>query len=316
MTASPDDPTRAAHTERAERAEPDEAGAGSGEVATPAGTGGPGRHRADGRQPGRHTGRHASERAERAAGDSRDGGDTRESLDPESVGLGRRLLSGLWTGVKEIGIVVGLALLVSLVVKTFLLQPFHIPSGSMEDTLLNGDRVVVSKLTPGPFDLQRGDIVVFADPDHWLSEPPPTDSSALHRLLVFVGLAPDDSQEHLIKRVIGLPGDKVACCDANGRITVNGVAISEPYLKPGDAPNGGRPPFTITVPAGRVWVMGDHRSDSADSRLHDDGTGATGSVPIDDIRGRAILVVWPVDRFRWLSVSDSIYAGIPAATGH
>jgi len=222
----------------------------------------------------------------------------------------------VWTGVRETVVVLGLAMLVSLLVKTFLLQPFHIPSGSMENTLLNGDRVVVSKLTPKAVALQRGDIVVFADPDHWLGDLPPADSSWLHRSLVFLGLAPDDSQEHLIKRVIGLPGDKVACCDAQGRVTVNGVPIDETYLKPGDTAGGGRAPFAITVPVGRVWVMGDHRSDSADSRLRDDGTGATGSVPIDDIRGRAILVVWPIDRFRWLSVSDSIYAGIPAATGH
>ena len=98
--------------------------------------------------------------------------------------------------------------------------------------------------------------------------------------LIFRGLVPDDSHEHLIKRVIGLPGDHVTCCTAGGQITVNGSPITEPYIKPGDSPGGGRSAFDIVVPADKVWVMGDHRSDSADSRLHDDGTGALGSVPM------------------------------------
>ncbi len=240
---------------------------------------------------------------------------TEEATGAAPTSAGNRLLHAVWAGVREVVIVVGLAMIVSLIVKTFLLQPFHIPSGSMEDTLLNGDRVVVSKLTPGVVGLQRGDIVVFTDPDHWLGEPAPVDHSALHATLIFLGLAPDDSHEHLIKRVIGLPGDHVVCCDVNGRITVNGVAIVETYLKPGDTPAGGRAPFSIVVPAGKVWVMGDHRSDSGDSRLHDDGTGATGSVPIEDIKGRAILVVWPLNRFTWLSVPASIYSGIPTPSG-
>lgn len=225
---------------------------------------------------------------------------------------GRTLGQTLRAGLREVGIVLGSAMLLSLLVKTFLVQPFHIPSGSMENTLVKDDRVIVSKLTPRWTSLARGDVVVFSDPDHWLGELPEAPRSPLGRLLIFLGLAPDDSNDHLIKRVIGLPGDKVACCDKEGRVTVNGVAITEPYLKPGDTPNGGRAPFSVTVPAARVWVMGDHRSDSSDSRLHDDGTGTKGSVPIDKITGRAVAVVWPFDHVTWLAAPERVFGSVPA----
>ena len=238
-----------------------------------------------------------------------------EGADPDegasSQAPRRTMLQSLWAGVREVLIVVGMAMVLSLLVKTFLVQPFHIPSGSMENTLVKDDRVIVSKLTPGPFDLARGDVVVFSDPDDWLGEVPEVPRSPLNRLLIFLGLAPDDSNEHLIKRVIGLPGDKVSCCDADGRVQVNGTSITEPYIKPGDSPNGGREPFSITVPQGRVWVMGDHRSDSADSRLHDDGTGAAGSVPVDDVTGRAVAVVWPLDHVTWLTAPERVFGSVP-----
>ncbi len=228
-------------------------------------------------------------------------------------------LQNVWGGIKEILIIAVMALVLSFIVKTWLIQAFYIPSGSMENTLVRDDRVIVSKLTPGPFDLNRGDVVVFKDPGNWLGfSSAPTESGSratVHRVLQFVGLLPDDSDDHLIKRVIGLPGDHVVCCDKNGALTVNGVAITEPYIKPGDTPGGGKSAFDITVPAGKVWVMGDHRSDSSDSRFHDDGTGALGSVPIDDITGRAVMIVWPVDHVRWLSVPERVYADIPAPSG-
>lgn len=247
-------------------------------------------------------------------------------LADERPARGRSALRALWDGVREVLIVVGLALVLSLVVKTFLVQAFYIPSGSMEDTLVRDDRVIVSKLTPGPFDLERGDVVVFGDPDHWLVSTPHPErtgvAGVVNRALTFVGLLPDDSNDHLIKRVIGLPGDEVTCCDLSGRVQVNGVAITEPYVKAGDTPNGGRQPFAITVPEGRVWVMGDHRSDSSDSRFHDDDVDASGqrvssggqlgSVPIDDITGRAVAVVWPLGHATWLSVPAEVYAEVPA----
>src|SRR6478672_679427 len=196
-----------------------------------------------------------------------DDDDLDDDYDDEPRGFG----ATLFAGVKELVIVVVLAMALSFVVKTWLFQAFYIPSGSMENTLVKNDRVIVSKLTPGPFDLKRGDIVVFADPGGWL-EPTPQQphgevATVIREGLTFIGLLPDNSENHLIKRVIGLPGDHVRCCDQGGRLTVNGVPVTEPYLMPGDAASESE--FDITVPRGRVWVMGDHRSDSSDSRFHD-----------------------------------------------
>jgi signal peptidase I len=218
---------------------------------------------------------------------------------------------------RESGIVICLALLLSLIVKTWLMQAFYIPSESMENTLLIGDRVIVTKLVPSPIDLQRGDIIVFDDPDHWLPAPIPIQRSplanALNSTLTFVGLLPSDEGNHLIKRVIGLPGDHVVCCDDNQKLTVNGVPLTERYLYPGDAPS--LQTFDITVPAGRVWVMGDHRSDSADSRPHDEGSGgAKGTVPESLIVGRALTVVWPISQWAWLANPHETFAKVPAAT--
>ena len=216
--------------------------------------------------------------------------------------------------VREVVVVVAMALVLSFVVKTWLLQAFFIPSGSMEDTLLVGDRVIVSKLTPVPVGLEHGDVVVFEDPGGWLEVTPPVErggiSGAIHDGLVFVGLLPAESEDHLIKRVIGLPGDHVVCCSENRKLMINGAEITEPYLKPGDVPSSLT--FDITVPAGHVWVMGDHRSDSEDSRFHDpSGSGSDGSVPIEDITGRAVAVVWPLGRAGWLSDHEDSFADVP-----
>lgn len=217
--------------------------------------------------------------------------------------------------VKEFAIVVGMALVLSFVVKTWFLQAFYIPSGSMEDTLQVNDRVIVSKLTPGPFDLKRGDIVVFGDPGDWLDPVAQEDHNrfvtAVRDTLMFVGLLPDDSENHLIKRVIGLPGDTVACCDEGGHLTVNGAPVNEPYLKPGVAPSDSE--FKITVPRGRVWVMGDNRSGSGDSRAHDypDNDGRTGSVDERLIVGRAVALVWPLNHFTLLSTPSEAFKDVP-----
>jgi len=224
---------------------------------------------------------------------------------------------GLTPMLRESAIVIGLALLLSLIVKTWLMQAFYIPSESMENTLLIGDRVIVNKLVPSPISVKRGDVIVFADPDHWLPAAVPVErsalESALHSTFVFIGLLPSDEGNHLIKRVIGLPGDHVVCCDNLKRLTVNGVALNEPYLFPGDDPS--QESFNITVPAGKVWVMGDHRSFSADSRPHDQNSGgAKGSVPESLIVGRAITVVWPIQHWAWLSNPTETFAKVPTAT--
>ncbi|MGL5857862.1 MAG: signal peptidase I [Angustibacter sp.] len=212
---------------------------------------------------------------------------------------------------RELVIVVVIALGLSLLVKTFLVQAFYIPSPSMEDSLLIGDRVVVSKLTPGPLSLRRGDVVVFTDPGGWLSTPPQTTrDGVLQQGLRFIGLLPNDSSDHLIKRVIGLPGDQVRCCSKDGRLQVNGQDLDEPYVYPGDDPSQSE--FQITVPPDRIWVMGDHRGESADSRANDDGTGRTGSVPIGRVTGRAFAVVWPVTHASWLSRHGDTFRSVPA----
>lgn len=221
---------------------------------------------------------------------------------------------GLLAALRETVVVVVIALALSLLVKTFLVQAFFIPSASMETTLLKGDRVIVSKLTPGPFDLHHGDIVVFTDPGGWLPPVvPPSDGpvrGALRSALTFVGLLPSQSGNHLIKRLIGLPGDHVVCCDDRGRVSVNGTALDEPYVYDGNVPS--ERTFDITVPAGRVWVMGDHRQESEDSRYHDDGKGGTGSVPISDVTGKAFVLVWPFDRAGLLSRPGATFARVPA----
>jgi len=208
---------------------------------------------------------------------------------------------------RELALVLVIALGLSLLIKTFLVQAFFIPSPSMEDTLMTGDRVLVNKLQSGPFELQRGDIVVFEDPGDWLGDEGGESGGTLHEVLSFIGLVPSNSDNHLIKRVIGLPGDSVACCDKKGRVTVNGVGIDEPYLYPGDEPS--EKTFSVTVPDGDVWVMGDHRSVSQDSRYHLDLDN--GMVPESTIVGRAFVNVWPLDRFSLLRRPDSTFADVP-----
>lgn len=215
---------------------------------------------------------------------------------------------------RETVLILGGALLLSLVVKTFLAQAFFIPSASMKDTLLEGDRVVVSKLTPAMFELRRGDVVVFKDPGGWLvpAQAPPhgSGSARLDDLLSYVGLLPPDAGEHLIKRVVGLPGDRVACCDSEGRVTVNGTSLDEPYLKPGSVPS--EVSFDVAVPAGRVFVLGDNRQNSQDSRAHLGDPGG-GMVPMSEVVGKAFVVMWPLDRVAVLPNPTATFADVPAA---
>lgn len=230
---------------------------------------------------------------------------------------------GPLVAVREAVVVVVAALVLSLLVKTFLAQAFFIPSESMETTLEPGDRVVVSLLTPGPFSLERGDVVVFSDPGTWLPPDVPVQrgpvAGAAVGALQFVGVLPHDSGGHLIKRVIGLPGDRVSCAGAGSPLEVNGVAIDEkPYLYPGNQPsaatlteNSKPGEFDTTVPSGSVWVMGDHREASQDSRFHLGNPGG-GSVPMSDVVGRAMVKVWPLDRLGLLSGYHDVFADVPS----
>jgi len=232
--------------------------------------------------------------------------------DPSSTppAAGRR--RGSLGGFGETVLILGIALVLSLLIKTFLVQAFSIPSGSMEDTLLVGDRVLVSKLTPRAFDLHRGDVVVFKDPGGWLPTGLEDDGSGLPRavtnVLTFVGLMPADAGEHLIKRVIGLPGDTVVCCDAQHRITVNGAPVTETYVRVGNSPSD--EPFTVTVQADHLWVMGDNRTESLDSRFHRDLDG--GQVPMGNVVGKAFAIVWPFGRFGGVTEPPDVFAKVPA----
>ncbi|MCB5169872.1 signal peptidase I, partial [Streptomyces bambusae] len=199
--------------------------------------------------------------------------------------------------VGEIPLLVAVALLIALVLKTFLVQAFVIPSGSMEQTIRIGDRVLVDKLTPWfgarP---ERGDVVVFKDPGGWLQAEnhhvtsDPVGVKQVKQVLTFIGLLPSADEQDLIKRVVAIGGDTVACCDAKGRVTVNGTPLDEPYVHPGNTPSDIR--FTVRVPEGRLFVMGDHRANSADSRFHLDEK-FHGTISEEGVLGRAVVIAWP-----------------------
>ena len=201
----------------------------------------------------------------------------------------------------ELPILLAFALVLALLIKTFVVQAFFIPSSSMENTLEVGDKVLVNKLVYDFRPIHRGDIVVFNGDGSWYPAPaqtPPPLTRLWDSITGLFGTAP--GVHDLIKRVIGIPGDHVACCDAHGRVTVNGVPLNEKsYLYPGNAPSDTR--FSITVPPGRLWVMGDHRAVSWDSRGHQQDPG-NGTIPEDKVVGRAFLIVAPVRRWRVLSI--------------
>lgn len=198
-----------------------------------------------------------------------------------------------WRGVREVVVVVVVALALSALIRAFLLQAFYVPSASMDQTLRPGDRIIASKVTTNVSGVKRGEIVVFKDPGDWLpAQLPPPDNwrTSVRRALTFIGVLPSDSGDDLVKRVIGVGGDRVACCDADGRIVVNGVPLNEDYIiGPTDQVR-----FDVSVPEGGIFVMGDNRGDSRDSRYHLDMNN--GAVPVGNTVGRVVLVLWPFDR--------------------
>jgi signal peptidase I len=207
---------------------------------------------------------------------------------------------------KELPILIVVALVLTLVIKTYAIQAFFIPSGSMQNTLAIGDRVLVNKVVYDVRSIHRGDIVVFSGDGSWNPGTPPASSNFIAKfgesVASMFGFARD--QNDYIKRVIGLPGDHVACCDAQGRVTVNGVALNEKsYLFPGNSPSENR--FSITVPAGSLWVMGDHRDVSWDSRGHRYGYPGGGSIPESAVVGRAFIIIWPVSQWSVLPIPST-----------
>jgi signal peptidase I len=221
---------------------------------------------------------------------------------PAGGGRKRGKRRSLWF---ELAVLLVVTISLTLVVKTWVVEAFYIPSGSMEKTLEIGDRILVNKLVYHFRGIARGDIVVFNGDGSWNPEPPPPSSDPLVRafddVLSVIGLRHSD---HVyVKRVIGLPGDHVVCCNAQGRITVNGVALHErSYLYPGNAPSLQR--FNITVPPGRLWVMGDHRSISYDSRGHMGDPGG-GTIPENEVIGRAFVIIWPPSQWRILNIPST-----------
>ena len=219
-----------------------------------------------------------------------------------------RLGEWAWVQVREGGTVVLYALIIAFLIKTFLLRGFYIPSGSMEQTLQVNDRVFINVAGSYFNEPKRGDVIVFKDSQGWI---PSTQKSAnpIKEGLSFVGILPDTSSNFLVKRVIGTPGDVVES-DGNGKIKVNGVEINEPYLYPGNQPS--ELAFKVTVPKGKYFVMGDHRSNSADSRYHiSDGTAF---ISKDDVQGNVFVVAWPLNHFGLLTDESSVFSSVPSPT--
>jgi len=195
---------------------------------------------------------------------------------------------------RELPILVVVALVVSLFIKSFLVQFFYIPSGSMENTLQINDRVAVNKLPFVSGKINRGDVVVFRDPASWLPEADASSKSTIKTKikdgLVLVGVLPNPAKQYLVKRVIGVAGDHIVCC-TDKKLTINGTPVDEPYIFKGNNPSDIT--FDITVDPGKIWVMGDHRGASADSRYHQDDINK-GQVPLSRVTGRVFGVLWPL----------------------
>ncbi len=204
----------------------------------------------------------------------------------------------------------GLAVVVMLLVRAFVVQSFSVPSGSMEPTIAPGDRLLASRLIRGD-SIHRGDIVVF-DGAGAFGSGEPSDPGKLQQVLrAAASLLSIDTGTDYVKRVVGVPGDEVMCCDPSGRLVVNQVAVNEAYLFPGDAPS--EVTFDVTVPDGRIWVMGDHRSDSSDSRSYLGHAGG-GTVRLDDVIGQVTVRYWPLGRLGSLGGAGSLPT-VPSTSG-
>jgi signal peptidase I len=206
--------------------------------------------------------------------------------------------------VVELAVLVVIAVTLTLVVKTYVVQAFFIPSGSMQKTLEIGDRVLVNKMVYDFRGIHRGDIVVFDGAGTWDPQAPGTPGNPFVRFWdALEGVFGVGQGDIYIKRVIGLPGDRVACCNAQGQITVNGVPLNESsYLYPGDQSGSGDVrPYSVVVPPGSLWVLGDHRAISFDSRGHMGDPGG-GAIPESAVLGRAFVIIWPPSQWNILNI--------------
>ncbi|MET7645325.1 signal peptidase I [Streptomyces sp. NPDC005426] len=236
-----------------------------------------------------------------------------DSESPDSGSTAQKKPRSFW---KELPLLIGIALILALLIKTFLVQAFSIPSDSMQNTLQRGDRVLVDKLTPWfGSEPERGEVVVFHDPGGWLEDTAAPDPNVVQKFLSFIGLMPSAEEKDLIKRVIAVGGDTVEC-KKNGPVTVNGKALDDKsFIFEGNTPCNDEPFGPIKVPKGRIWVMGDHRQNSLDSRYHQELPGG-GTVSTDEVVGRAVVIAWPVNRWATLPVPKTFdQPGLNAAMG-
>lgn len=223
-----------------------------------------------------------------------------------------RKYRGLRLFLRDVAIIVVSAIVISFLIKTFLIRSFYIPSPSMEMTLVNNDRIIVNQLVPRLFPIERGDVLVFSDPGGWLEYTPEPEKSPMEAgldwFLQLVGLSVSDSNNHLIKRVIGVGGDRVVCCDDDGRLSINGVGIDEwDYIEvPSSNSAASGMEFDVTVPEGHLWMMGDNRYNSTDSRAHI-GSGTGGFVPVENVVGKAFVISWPTARWGWLGNHPEVF---------
>ena len=244
---------------------------------------------------------------------ARDDAPQNDSQDEAAVHDDTKKKNSLLRGIVEFIVIVVVALALATGIRTFVIQPFFVPSGSMEQTLQINDRVVASKITTSVSGVGRGEIMVFKDPGNWLPVMQPAGDgwrSAMAKALTFVGLLPSDSGDDLVKRVIGIEGDRVACCNETGQIVLNGVALDETSYINGPTD---QVLFDVTVPNGGMFVMGDNRANSADSRFHLDQND--GAVPSDNAVGRVFTIVWPLSRITMETVPD-IFGNPAIAAGN
>lgn len=216
-----------------------------------------------------------------------------------------------WRALGEVAGVIGAALVIALFLRAAVVQVYRIPSESMTDTLSVGSRIAVNRLPVIGKQVERGDVIVFRDTEGWLQPEEQVETHWYDKFSELLGFSVADGQQIVVKRVIGVGGDTVACCDASGALLVNGIAVEEPYLAPGAQPSSHE--FEVTVPEGTVWVMGDNRQNSADSSHHAD-TGENPFIPLSSVIGKAEYVIWPFDELSSVSARD-VFATVREMTG-